>query len=241
MTNEQFSTYFDTKVNSYRRFKDFDKREMLDSIEFTEHEKSLYLTSAQNKIVVGLYNGSIHLRDSFEETEEVTDYLAQLVTQKDCVEDKVTGVGVKKVFEANTVYKLPKNMLFRVAEICTINTGKCGEKQVEVVPVTHDNVIRTVRNPFKKQSSRRVLRLTYGDSGSDIFSELISDYPVTSYIVRYLRKPNPIVLEDFPNDDELKIDGVNVKTECELNPALHDLILETAVKMALLSKQDNSQ
>lgn len=44
MTTEEFSNEFDTLVSSYRRFKDFDNQELLDSIEFDEFEKSFYLT-----------------------------------------------------------------------------------------------------------------------------------------------------------------------------------------------------
>ena len=36
MTTEEFSNEFDTLVSSYRRFKDFDNQELLDSIEFDE-------------------------------------------------------------------------------------------------------------------------------------------------------------------------------------------------------------
>jgi hypothetical protein len=46
MTTEEFSNQFDVLLDSYRRFKDFDKKEELDSIEFNEYEKSLYLTQA---------------------------------------------------------------------------------------------------------------------------------------------------------------------------------------------------
>ena len=244
MTNEEFSIGFDSLVDSYRRFKDFDKQEMLDSIEFSEYDKSLYLTRAQEKIVVGLYNGQTYPGHPFENTEELTDYLAQLVSQKECVGDIQTN-PIKKVFPSSTVYKMPDNMLFRTLEVCTVTTTDCGSKQVDVVPVTQDEVLRTFRNPFKKQNARRVLRLTYGgnsavssDAGSNIYSELISDFPITSYIVRYLRRPNPIVLEDMP--DGISINGVSVETECELNPVLHSLILESAVQLALLSKRGNA-
>ena len=39
MTTEEFSNEFDTLVSSYRRFKDFDNKEALDSLEFDEYEK----------------------------------------------------------------------------------------------------------------------------------------------------------------------------------------------------------
>ena len=38
----------------------------------------------------------------------------------------------------------------------------------------------------------------------------------------------------MPN--ELSIEGVRVKTECKLNPILHDTILDSAVRLALVSK-----
>ena len=57
MKREEFSNGFDVLVNSYKRFKDFDKQEFLDSIEFNEYEKSLFLTKAQEELVSSLYNG----------------------------------------------------------------------------------------------------------------------------------------------------------------------------------------
>ena len=36
MTIQEFSNQFDTLVSSYRRFKDFDNKESLDTIEFDE-------------------------------------------------------------------------------------------------------------------------------------------------------------------------------------------------------------
>ena len=57
MAREEFSNGFDVLVNSYKRFKDFDKQELLDSIEFNEYEKSLFLTKAQEELVISLYNG----------------------------------------------------------------------------------------------------------------------------------------------------------------------------------------
>jgi hypothetical protein len=46
MTCEEFSNEFDVLVDSYRRFKSYDEKEQLDSIEFSEYEKSVFLTSA---------------------------------------------------------------------------------------------------------------------------------------------------------------------------------------------------
>ncbi len=47
MNTVEFSNEFDTLLDSYRRFKDFDSKEELDSLDFNEYEKSIFLTDAQ--------------------------------------------------------------------------------------------------------------------------------------------------------------------------------------------------
>ena len=52
--------------------------------------------------------------------------------------------------------------------------------------------------------------------------------------MRVLKRPNPIVLENLP--DELTIQESNRKSECSLHKTLHRIILETAVQLALASR-----
>ena len=51
-----------------------------------------------------------------------------------------------------------------------------------------------------------------------------------SYIVRYLKKPEPIILEDL--EDGLTIDGQNEAKTCMLHESLHSTILNEAVRLA---------
>jgi len=121
MTLEEFSNGFDTLVNSYRRFKDFDKQEQLDSIEFDEYEKSFYLTKAQEEVVVNFYNGKNPYGDSFESTEEMRRYLESLVKNKVySTEEQVngTGVSIDSVF-----YQLPEDVAFITMEQVTMVLG----------------------------------------------------------------------------------------------------------------------
>lgn len=64
--------------------------------------------------------------------------------------------------------------------------------------------------------------------------ELISDEDIRGYLVRYMSRPEPIILLDLP--EGLFINNVNEKTECKLNPGLHRTILEVAVNMAIKSR-----
>ena len=88
MSTEEFSNGFDILVDSYRRFKDFDDRMLLDTIEYSEYEKSVYLTKAQEALVQEVYSGK-STADSFERTEEVRRQLDALVQQVAFSKDKI--------------------------------------------------------------------------------------------------------------------------------------------------------
>ena len=232
MTNEEFSNGFDTLVNSYRRFKDFDKQEMLDSIEFNEYEKSFYLTKAQEEVVTNLYNGKNPYGDSFEGTEEMRRYLDALVSTKVYSSEDTVEVDTK-VSPSSVFYKLPDDLAFITMEQVKFGDESLGcfnRSFANVYPVTQDEYSRVKNNPFRGPTRYKVLRLDAGEK----LVELVSKYGIEEYLVRYMKRPTPIILESLPN--EITIEGVNEETECALNSTLHNTILERAVQMALQSK-----
>jgi restriction endonuclease len=99
-----------------------------------------------------------------------------------------------------------------------------------VYPVTQDEYSKVRRNPFKGSTKYKALRLDVGDN----IVELISKYQIGEYLIRYLSKPEPIILENLP--EGLTIEGNQNSNECKLNSVLHQIILERAVQMALQAK-----
>lgn len=202
-----------------------------------EFEKSRFLTWAEQTVVVGLYNGAFG--KAFEETEELSAYLASLVHQEEGIK-VVDQTTVPHIVDGSEVYVLPADLLFRTFEKCVIDNGVCGDRDAVVIPVTQDAYWRTARNPFKGANANRVLRLTTGDfaesegssPGFDTleFSELVSTKPIKKYIVRYVRKPEPIILETLT--DGLEIEGETEAKPCKLHEKLHQTILAEAVRMA---------
>lgn len=200
----------------------------------TVFEKSEILTMAQKNVVLMLCNGT--LPKSFESTEETTDYLSELVCQKSC--DLAESESLPHIVSSSKIYELPSDLLFRTLEICKLSGTDCGSGAADaiVTPVTQDEAWRTMRNPFKKQNKNRVLRLSYSTSteGEKLqqaqYSELISDYTIDSYIVRYIKNPEPIILADLA--DGLTIEGKSKAATCKLNEALHNTILQEAVRLA---------
>jgi hypothetical protein len=106
---------------------------------------------------------------------------------------------------------------------------------MEVVPVTQYEYHKIRKNPFRGANDRRALRLDLSEG----VVEILSNYDVSEYYVRYLRKLNPIILEDLPNGITIGHSSSfagNKRTPCELHEGLHHRILELAVQMALQSK-----
>ena len=102
--------------------------------------------------------------------------------------------------------------------------------EVLVVPVAQDDFYKVQENPFRGSKKRRALRL---DIKGNVI-ELVSEYNVDKYLIRYIARPNPIILVNLP--DGLSINGVSAETECELNPVIHRAILERAVRLAIASR-----
>ena len=52
---------------------------------------------------------------------------------------------------------------------------------------------------------------------------------ITNYLVRYIRRPLPIILENL---EDISIEGYTTELSCELDPILHQEILQRAVELA---------
>lgn len=231
MKREEFSNGFDVLVSSYKRFKDFDKQELLDSVEFNEYEKSVFLTKAQEEIVLSLYNGKNPYGDTFEGTEELRRYLSNLITEKYL--KPITNIsGTPLGLESKSkFFTLPEDLWFITLESVVVDNGKCkAETVMKVYPVKQDEYQVIRDNPFRGANGRRALRLDLSESNV----EIICKYMIAVYYIRYIKKVPPIILEDLPND--LTIEGKSEARDCILHEALHQKILERAVQIALQSK-----
>ena len=234
MTVTEISNEFDILVDSYRRFKDFDDRENLDSVEFNEYEKSIFLTKAQQELIKQLYSGK-YTSDSFEKTEDVRRYLEPLVKQVKYT-DSIQSTNTLSDKFIHTAYKLPDDCWYIVLEQVQWSTdSNCiNGLDVEVLPVTHDTYTRTRKNPFRGPNNSRVLRLDNAESQV----ELVSNNNIGVYTVKYLAAPEPIVLAELSDES---IDGVNTPQSSKLPESPHHEIVDMAVRMALTSKGSNSQ
>ena len=132
MTTQEFSLEFDLMYNNISSNQ---------APGLSEYEKSLFLTQAQEALVLDIYSGK--LGSSFESTEEVTDYLSPLVKQTTYTEkDKISGSGLdsKSVF-----FEINEDIWFKTGEIAIIKDnslicGQSNEREVDVVPVSYTHL-----------------------------------------------------------------------------------------------------
>ena len=222
MNVQEFSNSFDTLLQPYIAKESFSEQ---NNLAFDEYEKSIFLTKAQEQIVLELYQ-------KLEQSEEVRKYLSNLIKT-----DNYVPVGEQDETLINNNFKsykveISNDILFMIYEQCTLNDeNNCiNNKIVSVVPTIHDDLDKVLKNPFKSPNSRKVIRLDFDNK-----IELISKYNISNYKIRYLKKPNPIILVAL--EDNLSINNGDTKvSNGETNPILHERIVQRAVQLAVQSK-----
>lgn len=235
MTVSEFSDSFDTLLNSYYTValtgEEASKRE----VTLDEYEKSVFLTKAQEELVISLYTGKNSYGDSFESSEEVRRYLANLVnevTLKPITNTQGIPLGVTST---SKFFTLPEDLWFITLETVSVSDSRCPSKTLKVYPTKQDEYLNIRDNPFRGANDRRALRLDLSEGNI----EIICKYTVSKYYVRYITKLPPIILVDLPK--ELAIHEETKEQTCKLHEALHHRILERAVNLALQTRGYNTQ
>ena len=234
MIIDEFSNSFDTLLSSYAPIFNFGEEASKQTITLDEYEKSVFLTKAQEEIVLSLYNGKNPYGEAFEGTEELRRYLSNLITEKYL--KPITNIsGTPLGLESKSkFFTLPEDLWFITMESVVVDNGKCGAETImKVYPVKQDEYQVIRDNPFRGANDRRALRLDLSEGNV----EIICKYMITIYYIRYIKKIPPIILEDLPND--LTIEGKSEASNCILHEALHQKILDRAVQLALQSRRYN--
>jgi len=200
---------------------------------YENDEISLFLTKAQEQLVKRYYNykGNKY-KEGFEETEKRRKDLAELIMHEN-IDCSLLIAGDDLLTAANGIFvELPGKLLYTLREEAEIEntTSTCKAPNgsiLSVKPITHDEYTINIRNPFKRPDNTQVWRVDYSSGTNGIRRhELITDgtYTIKTYKIRYLRRPEDIVVKDDLNN----ITGV----DSELNPSMHQEIVDTAVRIA---------
>ena len=119
-----------------------------------------------------------------------------------------------------------------------------NKKEYVIVPLNYKEYDREMSKAYSQPLKKQAWRLFQNqETQFDVQSELIPIWNISDqldgsanaiYRIRYVKRPDPIVLTDLP--DGLTIDGFAHTTECTLNPILHIDILNKAVEIAITTR-----
>lgn len=192
------------------------------------YEMSVFLTQAVRDIIDELY-------PAFEFSEYNKRALSPLVKEEQLAlttgSDYFTNF---KVFEAS----LPSDSYYILQE----NVKLIGQKVnvVEVISEDLDHINKSLKNPFREPSPKRVLRTQIGNKKVRLYSY----QDISQYKIKYLKQYKPIILSDFDTDPDLlgteTIDGKNKITTTDLPTFLHHKIIDRAVVLAIKALRENN-
>lgn len=156
----------------------------------------------------------------------------------------------------SALYTFPNDVFIPILE--SLYTS--DKRILQVVPIRYDEYSRLMSKPFKRplknqawrlMNSGETLRINSKDTWAknvEIVTNSWDEGNIDSYVVRYIRTPKPIIVADL---DGLTIDGYSYEDLggdnqiCEIDPILHEDILQRAVELAKISwtatGQDNVQ
>lgn len=232
MTNQEFSNQFDVLYNNVMS----NQAPGLD-----EYEKSVFLTKAQNEIVLSYFNPKGNkYTEGFDGNERRQIDFSMLM---EVAEEAPEANGLYD-HRTSGVYKvsIPSDVLVFINESVKV-TRDSNTVYLSVVPINYVEYARLMSKPFKRPTHYQAWRLINGktttSSGSNPTTSVSHkcdlivgpDDTAVKYYARYIRRPKPIVLIAL-DDENLSIDGINETTGCELDPIIHQDILQRAVELA---------
>lgn len=205
-------------------------------------EISSYLTKAQLELIKE-YNGIANkYQKGFEANDKRrVDFKTLVKDYKSTVSiissDKITNKMYSKFFE------IPNDVFLIKYEKGNYNKGSCNI-EIDIIPITLDEFNESIKNPFKRPYKDLAWRLDYNSTLSNTV-EIISSEQLTTYHLRYIKYPDPIILTDLSTDPEflgmnLSIDGITTEQTCKLDKEIHREILDRAVELAIMDYRENS-
>ena len=204
-----------------------------------EYEKSVFLTKAQSEIIKNYFNpGGNKYREGFDQSaKRQIDFSMLMKSVKLSATPDASSYDVRA-----TVYTYPSDVLVIVNEAPILKDGNgkvIGVRQV--MPIAYDEYARLMSKPFKEPLKNQAWRLITGVVNDASNAEIIpnnNDRKINSrvYEVRYVKKPRPIIVADLDATvGDVTIDGEYKAQTSELDPSIHEEILQRAVELAKAS------
>lgn len=246
MTIEEFSDQFDLLFNNITSNQ---------APGLSEYEKSVLATKAEKEIVKNYFSpesAGNTLKQGFDDSAKRQADFSMLLATKNC--DPVTPSATDiKIDSRSFLYEFPNDVFIIINEVVEVNP----KRTLQIVPLRYDDYNRYMSKPFKRPLKYQAWRLMNsgtvaaddsqekGKSTKKVEIVIHAGETISNYSLRYIKTPSPIILANL-TDDDLSIDGQSTKsTKIDIDPILHEDILQRAVELAKMAwtatGQDNAQ
>lgn len=240
--DEVLKNYFNPKSNKLQEGFDGNRKRQIDFSTITkvaQYSTTIYRYEEDESVKDG--NG-FPTYEKIEETssEDTYSYTQAYDKEGNAIENHYirgeasVGVLSESLFDRRSNSRsasLPSDVMMIINEKVTVNRGNTT-LDLTVVPITFDEYDRLMSKPFKRPLKYQAWRLINNSSANK--SDLIVGPTdnITNYIIRYVKRPNPIIVSDL---DGLTINGFTGASGCELDETLHEEILQRAVELAKIA------
>lgn len=240
MNAQEFSDRFETLYNNIASNQ---------AAGLNEYEKSLFLTKAQDEILKNYFLPQSNPKQAgFDDNQKRQIDFSELTTAKSVTSFSTALFDTRGNSKSVT---LPSDVMMIINEMTTVSRHGSTVTLV-TIPIKYDAYAQLMSKPFKRPVKYQAWRLINHNVKNNADLIVGPNDTINAYNVRYIRQPKPIIVGDL---DGLTINGYTfgspttaepMKTEgCELDPILHEEILQRAVELAKVAwtatGQDNIQ
>lgn len=193
-----------------------------------EYEKSVFLTKAQDELIKNYYepDGNKYKKGLDDSLKRQVDFSELIKVSAGELNTKAPSVTFDKRAK---IFDLPVDLLLPINEMVETDSGI-----KQVLSINYEDYTRLMSRPYKEPLKYQAWRLNTTSSGRMSVEVIInSNDTIKEYKVRYVRRPKPIITVSLSSEyGDMTINGEGDVSECELNPIIHQEILQRAVELA---------
>lgn len=208
------------------------------------YEKSLFLTKAQDQILKNYFNplGNKYQEGYSDSAKRTVDFSNIMKSSS------ISGsIGVNTTYKNTMIYNQPDDIFLPVS----FNLRNPDGKELQVKHVKEDELTRLFSKPYKEPFKGQAYKID-NSTTTKTYEIIVGRAGINDNYtlhVRYIRVPSPIILTDFEEyervlgieDGYLILRGLRTVSECELDPLIHDEILDRAVNLAKVAYEGSPE
>ena len=199
MTAQEFSSEFDLLYNNVNSAQ---------APGLTEYEKSVFLTKAQDEIIKNYFTnvqGGNKYQQGVEDSEKRYADFSALLTMATL---NAETTDVIPFDERGKIFRLPdgnsdaKKVMIVITETFKTGNSTSALTSYQVVPLKFDEYIRLMSKPSSDPLKKQVWKLMGNSESGNGSIEIVPHWKdknndINVLVLKYIRKPHPIILEDL--------------------------------------------